>query len=56
MKVFPVGNRSIVTDFYLPEHKLFIECWLSRSRRGAALTWVEGKAAYVDLKFSRLKM
>ena len=54
-EVFPVGNRSIVPDFFLPEQNLVIECWRSGSRRGAALTWVEGKAAYVDLKFSRLK-
>lgn len=32
-----------------------LSCWLSRSRRGAALTWIESKAAYIDLKFKRLK-
>ncbi len=54
-KVFPIGNRSLVVDFFLPEQNLVIECWLSRSRRGVALTWVETKAAYIDLKFKRLK-
>ncbi len=54
-EVFPVGNRSIVVDFFLPDQNVVIECWLSRSRRGAALSWVERNAAYVDLKFGRLK-
>ncbi len=54
-EVFPIGIRSQVVDFFLPEHRVVIECWLSRSRRGAALTWIESKAAYVDLKFKRLK-
>ncbi len=54
-EVFPIGPRSQVVDFFLPEHNLVIECWLSRSRRGVALNWVEKNAAYVDLKFKRLK-
>ncbi len=54
-KVFPVGNRSLVADFYLLQRNLVIECWMSRSRRGVALTWVETKAAYIDIKFKRLK-
>lgn len=54
-EVFPIGVRSQVADFFLNECNLVIECWLSRSRRGIALTWVERNAAYVDLKFRRLK-
>ncbi len=54
-EVFPIGVKSQVADFFLTEHNLVIECWLSRSRRGIALTWVERNAAYVDLKFRRLK-
>ncbi len=54
-RVFPVGNRSLVVDFYLPRRNLILECWESVSRRGTALTWVERNAAYVDLKFKKLK-
>ncbi len=54
-KVFPMGNRSAVVDFFLPGQNLVIECWLSRSRRGVALGWGERNAAYVDFKFRRLK-
>lgn len=54
-EVFPIGNRSVVVDFFLPTQNTIIECWLSRSRQGIALRWVEKNAAYVDLKFSRLK-
>ncbi len=54
-KVFQVGTRSVVVDFFLPEGSTAIECWTSRSRRGTALTWAEIKAAYIDLKFRRLK-
>ncbi len=55
-EVFPVGSRSIVVDFFLPKQNLVIECWRSVSRRGVALTWAESKAAYIDLKFRRLKV
>lgn len=54
-KVFPIGNRSAVVDFFLPGQNLVIECWLSRSRRGVALGWGERNATYVDFKFRRLK-
>jgi hypothetical protein len=54
-QTFKVGERSAVVDFYLPGSNLVIECWSSQSRRGVALAWVERNAAYVDLKFSRLK-
>ncbi len=45
----------MVVDFFLPGPNLVIECWRSESRRGSALMWVEKNAAYVDLKFARLK-
>ena len=54
-EVFPIGSRSLVVDF-LPEENVIIECWISRSRQGVALSWVERNAAYVDLKFKRLKV
>ncbi len=53
--VFPVGGRSYVVDFYLPNSQMVIECWQSTSRRGIALTWMEKNAAYVDWKFRRVK-
>ena len=53
--VFPYRNRSMVVDFFLPGPNLVVECWRSESRRGSALMWVEKNAAYVDLKFARLK-
>jgi hypothetical protein len=53
--VFPVEGRTYVVDFFLPSNQTIIECWKSSSRRGIALTWVERNAAYVDLKFRRIK-
>jgi hypothetical protein len=53
--VFPVKNRMYVVDFYLANQKVILECWRSTSRRGVALVWVEKNAAYVDLKFRRIK-
>lgn len=53
--VFPVEGRNYVVDFYLPGHAIVLECWKSNSRRGIALAWVERNAAYVDLKFRRIK-
>ncbi len=53
--VFPVGSRTYVVDFYLPNQRIAVECWRSTSRRGVALTWVEKNAAYVDLKLRRIK-
>jgi hypothetical protein len=53
--VFPVEGRTYVVDFYLPAYSIVLECWKSGSRRGIALTWVERNAAYVDLKFGRIK-
>lgn len=54
-EVFAYKNRSIVADFFLPERNLVIECWLSESRRGTALGWMERNGIYVDYKFRRLK-
>lgn len=53
--VFPVKNRMYVCDFFLPAQRVAIECWRSTSRRGVALVWVEKNAAYIDLKFRRIK-
>ena len=53
--VFPVRNRLYVSDFYIPAQRIVIECWRSTSRRGVALVWIERNAAYVDLKFRRIK-
>jgi hypothetical protein len=53
--VFPVEGRTYVVDYYLPGQSVVLECWKSTSRRGIALTWVERNAAYVDLKFKRIK-
>ena len=53
--VFPVRNRMYVCDFFLPAQRVILEVWRSTSRRGVALVWVEKNAAYVDLKFRRIK-
>jgi hypothetical protein len=53
--VFPVEGRTYVVDYYLPAYRVILELWKSTSRRGIALTWVERNAAYVDLKFRRIK-
>lgn len=54
-EVISVGKRSLVLDYFLPCVKMAVECWMSESRRGVALSWLERNAAYVDLKFRRLK-
>ena len=53
--VFPLAGRSMVVDSLLPDLSLIVECWMSESRRGTALTWLERNAAFVDVKFCRLK-
>ncbi len=53
--VFPVRNRTYVCDFFLSNQRTILECWRSSSRRGIALVWIERNAAYVDLKFKRIK-
>jgi len=54
--VFPVANKSYVVDFFLSDYRTVIECWKSTSRRGVALNWIEKNAAYIDLKFKRIKL
>jgi len=53
--VFPVDKRMYVVDFFLSDHRTILEVWKSTSRRGVALGWIEKNAAYVDLKFKRIK-
>ncbi len=53
--VFPVRNRMYVVDFFLSNQRTVLECWRSTSRRGVALVWIEKNAAYVNLKFKRIK-
>ncbi|MDV3292953.1 MAG: hypothetical protein LYZ70_01625 [Nitrososphaerales archaeon] len=53
--VFPVRNRMYVVDFFLSNQRTILECWRSTSRRGVALVWIERNAAYVDLKFKRIR-
>jgi hypothetical protein len=53
--VFPVGNRAYVADFYIPAQRVVLECWRSSSRKGVALVWMEKNAAYIDLKFRRIR-
>jgi hypothetical protein len=53
--VFPVRNRMYVVDFFLSAQRIALECWRSSSRRGVALVWMEKNAAYIDLKFRRIK-
>src|SRR5271157_1298609 len=53
--VFPVSGRFYVVDFFLSNTRTIVECWRSTSRRGTALVWIERNAAYVDLKFKRIK-
>jgi hypothetical protein len=55
-QVFPVEGRSMVVDSYLPGLNLVVECWMSASRRGTASTWLERSAAFIDVKFSRIKL
>jgi hypothetical protein len=55
-EVFPFAGRSLVVDSFLPELDLVVECWMSESRQGTALTWLERNAAFIDVKFTRLKL
>jgi len=54
-EVFSTGKRFVIVDFFLQNSNVVIECWISRSRRGEAMAWMERNAAYLDLKFRRLK-
>jgi hypothetical protein len=53
--VFPIDNRMYVVDFFISDRRTILEVWKSTSRRGIALGWIERNAAYVDLKFRRIK-
>ncbi|MGH9920701.1 MAG: hypothetical protein ACRD6W_17755 [Nitrososphaerales archaeon] len=53
--VFPNGGRLIVVDFFLSDRRTVIECWKTTGRRGVALGWMERNAAFIDVKFRRLK-
>lgn len=53
--VFPNRGRLIVVDFFLNDRRTVIECWKTAARRGVALGWMERNAAFIDVKFRRLK-
>jgi hypothetical protein len=53
--VFPNEGRLIVVDFFLSDRRTVLECWKTTSRRGVALGWMERNAAFIDVKFRRLK-
>jgi hypothetical protein len=53
--VFPNGSRLIVVDFFLSDRRTVLECWKTTGRRGVALGWMERNAAFIDVKFRRLK-
>jgi len=50
-----LNGRTMVVDSFLPDLNVIIECWMSESRSGTALTWLERNAAFVDVKFAKLK-
>ena len=54
--VFPHGGRLIVCDFFHSDRSMVIECWRTNGRRGVALGWMERNAAFIDVKFRRLKV
>lgn len=53
--VFPNRGRMIVVDFFLADRTTVIECWKTGARRGVAVGWMERNAAFIDVKFRRLK-
>jgi hypothetical protein len=53
--VFPNKGRLIIVDFFLTDRRTILECWKTVSRRGVALGWMERNAAFIDVKFRRLK-
>jgi hypothetical protein len=53
--VFPNKGRLIVVDFFLSDLRTVLECWKTTRRRGVALGWMERNAAFIDVKFRRLK-
>ncbi len=44
-----------MVDFFLCDRRTVLECWKTVSRRGVALGWMERNAAFIDVKFRRLK-
>ena len=54
--VFPNQGRLIVVDFFLCDRNVVLECWKTTGRRGVALGWMERNAAFIDVKFRRLKV
>lgn len=53
--VFPNRDRLIVVDFFICDRSTVIECWKTAARRGVAVGWMERNAAFIDVKFKRLK-
>lgn len=53
--VFQNEGRLIVVDFFLSDRRTVLECWKTNARRGVALGWMERNAAFIDVKFRRLK-
>ena len=53
--VFPNQGRLIVVDFFLSDRRTVLECWRTAGRRGVTLGWMERNAAFIDVKFRRLK-
>jgi hypothetical protein len=53
--VFPNDGRLVVVDFFLSDRRTVLECWKTTGRRGVALGWMERNAAFIDVKFRRLK-
>ena len=44
-----------MVDFFLSDRRTVLECWKTTGRRGVALGWMERNAAFIDVKFRRLK-
>ena len=44
-----------MVDFFLSDRRTVLECWKTIGRRGVALGWMERNAAFIDVKFRRLK-
>lgn len=53
--VFPNAGRFIVVDFFVSDNRTVIECWRTAGKRGIAIGWMERNAAFIDVKFRRLK-
>ena len=53
--VFPNHGRLLVVDFFLADRITVVECWKTVARSGVAIGWMERNAAFIDVKFRRLK-